>query len=67
MKAPSQLIQGRDNVNAVTERDGVFGGANQDRLRLSLDSLDACSRFPGYWSRADGPVATDADDCVRWR
>ena len=47
------------NVNAINDRDGVAGGADQERLRIELQNRHGLARLTWQWSRADGPLATD--------
>jgi hypothetical protein len=56
----SQLtLAGDNNVNAINDRDGILGGADQERLQLVLDSGYGLSGITWNFSRADGPLATD--------
>jgi hypothetical protein len=47
------------NVNSINDADGAFGGVDQERLRLTLDSGYGLSAFDWAWTRADGPLTTD--------
>jgi hypothetical protein len=52
-------VAGGANANSIDDADGIFGGADQERLRLTLDSGYGLSQLSWQYSRADGPLATD--------
>lgn len=53
------VLSSSGNVNAINDVDGIFGGADQERLRLALDPGATLSAFTYNFTRANGPLATD--------
>jgi len=53
------VLSSSGNVNAINDADGLFGGADQERLQLTLDAGYGLSAFTYNFSRANGTLATD--------
>ncbi len=47
------------NLNAINDRDGAPGGADQERLRIAIHARRALAGLTWNWSRADGPQPAD--------
>lgn len=55
----SSIVPTDSNANAINDRDGINGGADQERLRIAIKPRYGLALLTWNYSRADGPLATD--------